>query len=109
MRSFATAFVLYCLAGMAGAQCNSSTSLKAVTSLMPELYTVSAQQPAPAVKHAVGRAVVAAAVTGPARPGAAASPVKTDRAGIRFSRSGAAALYAAIAVMAAMVLRRLGR
>ena len=112
MRSFAMALVFCSLAGAAGAQCNSSKSAWVDTSFIQELYSVSPQQPAPAAR-APG-AVVTTAVLTPARAAtatrtaAAAPQVKPDRPEPDFSHSDAA-LYAAIALMAAIALRRFGR
>jgi hypothetical protein len=113
MRSFATALVSCLLAGTAGAQCNSSKSAWVDASFIQELYSPSPQQPAPAGKHAPGAVVTTAALT-PARTStatrtaAAAPQVKVDRPEPDFSRTDEA-LYAAIAVMAAIALRRYGR
>ena len=113
MRSFATALVLCSLTGVAGAQCNSSKSAWVDTSFIQELYSVSPQQSAPAAKHAAGP-VVTAAVLAPGRTAtatrtaAAAPQAKAGRTEADFSRSDAA-LYAAIALMAAIALRRFGR
>jgi hypothetical protein len=113
MRSFAMALVLCIVAGAAGAQCNSSKSAWVDTSFIQELYSVSPQQAAPAVKRTAGP-VVTAAVLAPARTAtatrtaAAAPQAKPDTPEPDLSRS-AAALYAAIALMAAIALRRFCR
>jgi|SRR6185369_1264041 len=114
MRSFAIGLVLCIVTGTAGAQCNSSKSAWVDTSFIQELYSVSPQQSVPAAKHAAGP-VVTAAVLAPGRTAtatrtAAAAPpqAKADRTEPDFSRSDAA-LYAAIALMAAIALRRFSR
>jgi|SRR6185369_10012993 len=112
MRSFAIALVLCSVAGTAGAQCNSSKSAWVETSFIQELHSASPQQPGPVAKRAgpeVTAAVLAPARTATATRTAVAAPqVKADRPEPVFSRSDAA-LYAAIALMAAIALRRLGR
>jgi hypothetical protein len=107
MRGFAIGLVLCILTGMAGAQCNSAKSAWVDTSFIQELYSVSPQQGAPAAKRTAGP-VVTAAVLAPARTAAAAPHANADRSEPDFSRSDAA-LYAAIALMAAIALRRYGR
>ena len=102
MRSFATALVLCALAGTAGAQCNSSKSAWVDTAFVQELY-VSPQQPAAAARHTAGP-VVTAAVLGP--KAAPTSQTKVAQPASEFSSFDAAALYAAIALMAAIALRR---
>jgi hypothetical protein len=112
MRSFAMALVLCILTGTAGAQCNSSKSAWVDTSFVQELYSVSPQPSAPAAKHGAGP-VVTAAVLAPGRTATAtrtavAAPQAKAHSEADFSRSDAA-LYAAIALMAAIALRRYGR
>ncbi|HXE48937.1 MAG TPA: hypothetical protein VN663_11230, partial [Ramlibacter sp.] len=112
MRSFATALVLCIVTGAAGAQCNPAKSAWVDTSFVQELYSVSPQQSAPAAKRTVGP-VVTAAVLAPGRTAtatrtAAAAPQAKAPPEADFSRSDAA-LYAAIALMAAIALRRYGR
>jgi hypothetical protein len=107
------ALVLCVAAGAAGAQCNSSKSAWVGTSFIPELYSVAPQQPAPAAKRTAGP-VATAAVLAPARAAtgtrtaAAAPQTKAESSEPDLSRS-TAALYAAIALMAAIALRRIGR
>jgi len=112
MRSFATAFVLCLLSGAAAAQCNPAKSAWVDVSFIQELHGGSPQQ-APAAKRPAGP-VVTAAVLAPGmtatatRTAAAPQQAKANRSEADFSRSDAA-LYAAIALMAAIALRRYGR
>lgn len=135
MRSFATAVLLWLFAGAAGAQCASPAMLKA--SLTQELYGATLPQPLPVPQAGQGgivktaavapsRVAQPAAVTGIAQPAPAArrpqavtavhngpaTPRSRDSAQDNDASAGrspgSAALYAVIAVMAAIALRRRG-
>lgn len=115
MRSFVTALVFYFLASTAGAQCSSPAApFKAGTSSLQELYSASIENPNQGAKPRPG-AIVKTAVGTPAtrtpatRMGQSAPQASAQRARTQTSRYGSAGLYAAIAVMAAIALRRRGR
>lgn len=133
MRTFATALLLWLFASAAAAQCATPALLKA--SLTQDLNGATLPQPVPVLQAGQGGFVKTAAVA-PARmaqPGAVtgiAQPAPTARMGQPVSAvhkgtskptsrdsadsepghsPGSAPLYAVIAVMAAIALRRRGR